>query len=184
MKKRITQILENPTEEELLAREPLLNFSFYLSGRNNVLLSILDEIIENLNNGFSSTPIQGNLIEHASMLVWLWTLGAYEVVRTISQAKSSFSEDFNQKILELKQDLAKVRMPSAKMEKQGKKIPVNSNRSPDGWDIDRKDILIGDPESPMSSRILLAKYDAVMSSLTKEQVLKHHEESYETYRRM
>jgi len=180
MRKRINkECLINPTEDEILDREPLLAFSFYLSGRNNVLLSISDEIIENLDKGFLDTSIQTDLIGHASTLMWLWTLGAYEVVRTMSQAKGCFSESFNKKLSKLKKELAKARMPSAKMEKQGKKIPVNSNRSPDGWDIEKKDLLIGDPEEPISGRLMLESYDEIMSSLTIKEVIKHHQESYE-----
>lgn len=177
-KKSCKEILINPSEKEILTREPLLAFSFYLSGRNNVLLSISDEIIEKLDKGFSMNPIQGDLIAHASTLMWLWTLGAYEVVRTMCQAKKCFSENFYNKISDLKNDLAKARMPSSKMEKKGKKTPVNSNRSPDGWDISNKDLLIGDPEDYISGYMILKKYGTVMSSLTIEDVKKRHEESY------
>jgi hypothetical protein len=176
--KRI-KCLINPTEEEILTREPLIAFSFYLSGRNNVLLSVLDEIIENLDKGFTNNSIHGGLIGHASTLMWFWTLGAYEVIRTMCQAKECFSENFYEQISELKNDLAKARMPSSKMEKKGKKrIPVGSNRSPDGWDIPNKDLLVGDPENPMSGRMLLEKYDNVLSSLTIEDVKAHHENAY------
>lgn len=178
IKKRIKECLVNPTEEEILTREPLMAFSFYLSGRNNLLLSLSDEIIENLDKGFSMNTIQGGLIGHASTLMWLWTLGAYEVVRTMCQAKECFSENFYKKISELKNDLAKARMPSSKMEKKGKKIPVNSNRSPDGWDVSNKDLLIGDPDDPISCRTILGRYYDVMSSLTIKDVQKRHEESY------
>ena len=131
--RRINICLVNPTEEERLLQEPLIAFSYYLSDRNNVLLSISDEIIENLDKGFTNNHT--GLIGHASTLMWFWTLGAYEVIRTMCQAKICFSESFYNKISELKNDLAKARMPSAKMEKKGKKMPVGSNRSPDGWDI-------------------------------------------------
>ena len=178
IKKHCKKLLLNPTEEKILTREPLIAFSFYLSGRNNVLLSISDEIIENLDKGFSTNPIQGGMIEHASTLMWLWTLGAYEVVRTMCQAKECFSENFYEKISGLKIDLAKARIPSSKMEKKGKRIPVNSNRNPDGWDVSNKDLLIGDPDETVSSRMILENYDTVMSSLTIEDVKKHHEETY------
>jgi hypothetical protein len=182
--KRI-KCLINPTEEERLRQEPLIAFSFYLSGRNNVLLSVSDEIIETLDKGFTNNPIHGidgGLIEHASTLMWFWTLGAYEVIRTMCQAKECFSENFYKKISELKNDLAKVRIPSSKMEKKkdkkGKKIPVGSNRSPDGWDITNKDLLIGDPGDPISGRMLLEKYDTVLSSLTIDDIKARHEHAY------
>ena len=178
IKKRIKECLFNPTEEEMFEREPLLKFSFYLSGRNNILLATIDEIIDYLDNGFGTSVINGGLIEKASTLLWFWTLGAYEMVRTISQAKVCFSDNFNSQILILKKELAKVRMPAAKMEKQGSEVPVNSNRSPDGWDVENKDLLIGDPYEPVSGRCLLGLYDQVLSSLEIKDVKKRHEESY------
>ena len=176
--KRI-KCLINPTEVEILAREPLIAFSFYLSGRNNLLLSVSDEIIENLDKGFTNNPIDSSPIGHASTLMWFWTLGAYEVIRTMCQAKECFSENFYEKISDLKNDLANARMPSSKMEKKGKKgIPVCSNRSPDGWDMPNKDLLVGDPENPISGRMLLEKYDNVLSSLTIEDIKARHEHAY------
>lgn len=169
--------LINPTREEILEREPLIAFSFYLSDKNSLLLNLSDEILENLDKGFGD-KIDTKLIGDASSWTWFWTLGAYEIVRTISQAKECFSEKFITKINELKKQLAVVRMPSAKMEEQGENKPVNSNRSPDGWDIENKDLLIGSPENPKSARHLIELYDKTLCSLNPEDVIKHHQESY------
>ena len=179
MTKKRYEVLINPSEKEMLEREPLMAFSFYLSGRNNLLLSLLDEIIERLNSGFSSGAVNKNSsIQDASDQMWLWTFGAYEVVRTISQANECFSETFNEKIAKLKKNLSIGRMPASKLEKPGKKIPISSNRSPDGWDFENKDLLIGDPENPISARFLLGLYEEVMNSLTLLDVKKGHSESY------
>jgi hypothetical protein len=169
--------LINPTREEILEREPLIAFSFYLSDKNNLLLNLSDEILENLDKGFGD-KIDTKLIGDASSWTWFWTLGAYEIVRTISQAKECFSEKFITKINELKKQLAVVRMPSSKMEEPGKNKPVNSNRSPDGWDIENKDLLIGSPENPKSARKLIELYDKTLCSLNPEDVIKHHQKSY------
>jgi hypothetical protein len=169
--------LVNPTKEEILEREPLIAFSFYLSDKNNLLLHLSDEILENLDKGFGDT-MNTKLIGDASSWTWFWTLGAYEVVRTISQAKECFSDTFITEINKLKKQLAIVRMPSAKMEEQGKNKPVNSNRSPDGWDIEKKDLLIGSPENPQSARQLLELYDKTLCSLKPDDVIKHHQDSY------
>src|SRR5271166_1019795 len=116
---RITDVLINPTWEQVVEREPLIAFSFYLSGRINVLLAFACEIIENLDRGFSSTVVDGGRVERAESLMWLWTLGAYEVVRTICQAKTCFSERALSDLVQLKKTLSAVRMPAAKMEKPG-----------------------------------------------------------------
>ncbi len=173
------EVLINPTKEQSLEREPLLAFSFYLSTRNNLLLFTLDEIVKELDNAFADErTMKWDSITKASDSMWFWTLGAYEVVRTIDQAKECFSEDFISRIKGLKRELAIVRMPSAKMEEQGKPLPVNSNRSPDGWDIESKDLLVGKPENPVSARFILDMYDKVIRSLTPQDVLKRHEDSY------
>jgi hypothetical protein len=173
------ECLENPTEVEMFTREPLMAFSFYLSGRNNCLIYLSVEIVENLDKGFTGATLKAGLIDRASTLLWLWTLGAYEVIRTISQAKDCFSDLFIEKVNILKKQLAIVRMPNAKMEEQGKKKPVNSNRSPDGWDVANKDLLVGNPENPISGRYLLEFYETTISSLTLVDVKKHHQESYD-----
>ena len=179
MSKRNKEVLIDPSEEEMLAREPLMAFSFYLSGRSNVLLDIGDEILELLDDGFTGEVVHGGKISRAETLMWLWTLGAYEVIRTISQARECFSQDFISKVTVLKKQLAKVRMPASKMEKQGKKQPVTSNRSPTGWDAKNRDLLINDPEdNDVSARNLLSNYDITISSLSINDVLKRHEESY------
>ena len=49
-------------------------------------------------------------------------------------------------------------MPDSKMEKQGKAIPVNSNRSPWCVEIETQDLIIGDPDTPDSARRLLDDY--------------------------
>jgi hypothetical protein len=71
-------------------------------------------------------------------------------------------------------------MPAAKMEKPGKKVPVTSNRSPAGVDVSNRDLLVNDPESTadISARFILMEFNRVMSSITKNDILGHHEESY------
>jgi hypothetical protein len=71
-------------------------------------------------------------------------------------------------------------MPAAKMEKPGERAPVPSNRSPAGWDVAHRDLLVNDPDSrpDVSARSILAKFDLVFSSITKDDVLARHEEWY------
>ena len=179
MIQRFKTVLINPTWDEELDREPLLAFSFYLSSRVLQLLSIAVEITEDLDKGFGANPVDGARVGRTSIMVWLWTLGAYEVTRTMCQAKTCFSPEAMAQLEELKRHLASVRMPDAKMEKPGrKKVPVNSNRSPDGWDFEKRDLLLGDPEAAVSARFLLGEFDRVMSAMKKTDVLAHHSTAY------
>ena len=177
---RFQQVLVNPTWAQTTEREPLIAFSHYLSGRVNVLCSFGDEIIENLDNGFSGQCVDGGRVERAESLMWFWLLGAYEVVRTMHQAKACFSERLVQELSGLKKTLATARMPAAKMEKPGRRAAVTSNRSPAGWDVEHRDLLVNDPEeSPdTSARWMLSEFDRVFSSIAANYVLSHHQEGY------
>ncbi len=179
-KDRFREMLINPTWEEIVAREPLIVFSYYLAGRVNVLCSFGDEITQNLDKGFSGTYIDGGCIERAESLMWFWLLGAYEVVRTMHQAKICFSERLLQELVPLKKMLASARMPAAKMEKLGKKEAVTSNRSPAGWNMANRDLLVNDPEDSqdISARRILSEFDRVFSSITESDILAHHTKAY------
>jgi hypothetical protein len=180
---RFQEVLVNPTWAQIVERDPLITFSHYLSGRVNVLSSFADEIIENLDIGFSGQSVDNARIQRADSLMWFWLLGAYEVVRTMHQARTCFSEKLVHDLSGLKKTLATVRMPAANMEKPGKRAPVTSNRSPSGWDIANRDLLVNDPEQnpDISARWILSEFDRVYSSITKNDVLAHHEESYASY---
>jgi len=161
-------------------QDPIMAFSMYLSGRKNVLLNIADEIIENLDQGFSGTVVDGSRIESAESLMWLWTLGAYKVVRTMCPAKSCFSKKAVDQLTQLKKTLSAIRMPAAKMEKAGRKTPVTSNRGPAGWDVNNRDLFVNEPETErnVSARSILMEFNRVFSAITKDDVLGRHEESY------
>ncbi|HEY0132444.1 MAG TPA: hypothetical protein VGB85_00155 [Nannocystis sp.] len=163
---------------------PLTAFSFYLSGRNQVLLSVADEVLDNLDRcapGEEALPAGPRA--RASDLMWLWTLGAYEVTRTMCQAHACFAARFLAEVGQLKVDLERVRVPNTKMEKikydrKGATIPVRSDRSPDLWDAARKDLLVGDPADAVSARSLLAEYARVIASLRADEVLMRHEDAF------
>ncbi len=57
---------------------------------------------------------------------------------------------------------------------------MTSNRSPDGYDVRNKDLLIGDPDAStdISARAVLKHFDDVFASLSVDDVLTRHEDSY------
>lgn len=177
---RFREVLINPTWEQIIERDPLIKFSFYLAGRVQVLATTADEIVDQLDNGFAGPCVDGGRVARAESLMWFWTLGAYEVVRTMCQSKGCFSARVSGDLDRLKRKLARVRMPAAKMEKPGQQAPVNSNRSPSGWDVGGRDLLINDPDErpDVSARILLREFDEVFRSITTDDILAHHENSY------
>lgn len=170
----------NQVWTEMIERDPLIAFSWYLAGRKNALLGIGNEVLTNLDEAFSDSGVDGCRLERAESLLWLWTLGAYEIVRTMDQAKRCFSARVQAQLRALKTELAEARMPAAKMEKRGVRSPVSSDRSPAGLDPSGRDLLIGDPTRPtmVSARRLLARFAEVMSAIGASDVVARHEESY------
>ena len=60
-------------------------------------------------------------------LFWLWTLGAYEVLRTMTQHSSCFREEAQERLQKAKVEVATLRMPFAKQELRGQ-TPKGKNR--------------------------------------------------------
>ncbi len=163
---------------------PLEAFSYYLSGRNQVLLAIAAEIVTNLDACDPGAEARASGPRaRASDLMWLWTLGAYEVVRTMCQANACFSARFLRALADLKIDLERVRVANTKMERvkynrRDRAVPVPSDRPPDAWDGQTRDLLVGDPERAVSARRLLGHYRRVLASLTAEEVVMRHEDAF------
>jgi hypothetical protein len=165
--------------EEFQKRLPLVKFSFYLWGRAMVLMDIREEILRHLELGFATPGYsEHESLSRAEMLMWLWTLGAYEIVRTMCQENTCFSRGLLAKLRSLKSELAAVRMPASKMEKRGKNSPVTSSRSATGIDMKNKDLLVGDPDEGHSAKRLLENFYDVFSGIREDDVVSHHESAY------
>ena len=159
-----------------MTTKPLEQFSRYLAGRHRVLVAIAGEIVDNLDAAQEASPER----RRASDLMWLWTLGAYEVVRTMAQAQACFSPRFYREAAALKVALERVRVPGTKMERvrydrRAPAIAIPSDRPPDLWDDGARDLGVGDPADAASARALLAAYARVLGSLTAEDVVMRHE---------
>lgn len=155
-------------------------FSRYLSGRNEVLRALALEITALLDRcAGPDCPERAR----ASSLVWLWTLGAYEVTRTICQAHECFSPRFLAAVSVLKSELEQVRVPNTKMERvkydrKERSVPVSSDREADTWEPVQRDLQVGDPNRPASSRALFAAYARTFDALQPDEVLMGHEAAF------
>ncbi|WP_020469934.1 hypothetical protein [Zavarzinella formosa] len=164
--------------EEFEQKNPLVRFSWYLNGRIFVLNQLSSEIIENLNKAWPGKGLCVEFLQKAESQLWFWTLGAYEMIRTMDQAKTCFSCRLHPQLLAVKNRLSTARMPAAKMEVRSKKTPIASDRSPCDFDNQNRDLLIGDPENPVSGRDVLKEFSQFISSIRLEDILKRHEDSY------
>ena len=174
-----TPPLLNPTWEELVTSDPLIALSWYLSGRKSCVLELGREILADVDNAFSGSVTDGGQLERAEMLTWFWMLGAYEVIRTMCQARNCFSPHLSAELNSLKKELAQARMPAAKMEAPGRKRPIPSNRSPVDWNQANRDLLIGDPTTTLiSARHLVTRFESVITGITPSDIVARHEDSY------
>ena len=149
---------------------PLARFSRYLATRHQVLIAIADEILDRLD---AADPAR------ASDLMWLWTLGAYEVTRTIAQSPACFSPSFHRAVSDLKAELERVRVPTTKLERvrydrRQPATPIDSDRPPDAWDPARRDLSVGDPADSFSARHLVSRYRDVLAAASDDDIRAPH----------
>ena len=81
------------------------------------MLEIADEILANLDAGIQDSRVNMGPVGRAESLMWVWILGAYEIIRTMQQAQFCFAARVHLPLKELKSKLATVRMPAAKIKK-------------------------------------------------------------------
>lgn len=129
--------------DRLLDERQLIRFSLYTSSQARILIGIGRKIIQCLDEGL----VRPNRVEPAARdaygLFWLWVLGAYEVIRTMSQHKACFVEPIQSEIATIKKSLHRIRIPFAKQELPGgrgqKAGYVYGELSTYTYDFDSKD---------------------------------------------
>ncbi len=113
--------------KQLFEKEALLAFSLFTDVQLRALMRCGDKLNEISSDWYSGICKDFN--EYYD-LFWLWTLGAYEVLRTMDQHKQCFGEETAAATNQMKKDVAKLRMPFAKQELAGKKDkPIRGENS-------------------------------------------------------
>lgn len=109
--------------QEAFKRTPLMAFSPGTQLQVQILNEKGKEILSHMEQSVANPgQVDGNAMSKAHGLFWLWVLGVYEVLRTMDQSSGSLSDGLKDKIRAEKKYFAKIRMPFAKQEFQGKKI--------------------------------------------------------------
>lgn len=129
-----------PQSDDLVRRffeeHPLARFSVYTDMQAGYVRAMGLEILERLDQAISETE-DGVQVDDPQALVyrnfWFWTLGAYEVVRTMTDKRSGadrcFAPDLSDRLMDLKQRVADIRMPFAKQEIRGRRQIVTRLRT-------------------------------------------------------
>lgn len=126
------------TYEDLIRLNPISRFSIYTHAQASAVIELGASIKEQ----FDTMIQDGNIVDMSNGnpygKVWLWVIGAYEVVRTMSDQKwkGSWSEERYTQIQEYKKRIADLRVPFAKQEHRNGKA-VNHENSIYGIDCKR-----------------------------------------------
>ncbi len=169
----------NDAVEKALNEEPLLGFSFHTANQNGILKALGTEIIDILNISVSDNKDGSIRVERFSEVYgkfWLWTLGAFEVVRTMVSAKVCFSDDVQKQLLSFKNKLVKLRIPFAKQQLAGRKEAIRGEASISGFDGKKKDFFftIGDEEYWV--REIIQEFNSMVKDIKRKDVLMNYYE--------
>jgi hypothetical protein len=109
------------TLEKLLAGNPLIRYSIYTQIQFQSLKLVREKLraLKPIRTGPDEYRAE-NFPEY-NALFWLWTLGAFECLRTMGQHKDCFESPLQDKLKEMKNKVALLRVPFAKQELKGEK---------------------------------------------------------------
>lgn len=159
---------------EFFESHPLARFSIYTYLQQQVLERTSAELCELLDNAF----IAGRCVSASSLnevygQFWLWTLGAYEMVRTMAPHKSCFSPQYAEEIFAAKQRLATLRMPFAKQELKGRRgSALNTEASIAQVDTTRRDAAFIINSECYWIRVELERFQQLLDCASTENVLR------------
>lgn len=171
---------ERNTIAEMLDRSPLIGFSVYTQFQFRTLSAVGREILDLLDSSMAEGSADAQAFNRAYGMFWLWLLGAYEITRTMCQAKPCFTAELSTKLIAFKKRLSALRMPFAKQEYEGGKtrIPIRTEASICSVDTMGKDFKFEINGTVVSVRDLISAFESVFGNIKREDVLRDHRDSY------
>ena len=169
---------ERTTIAEMHNQNPLNGFSLYTQIQIRTLSAFGREILDLLDSSMAKSSVDAQAFNRAYGMFWLWLLGAYEVTRTMCQAKSCFTAELSTKLIALKKRLSALRIPFAKQEYEGREIPIKAEASVCGVDTIGKDFKFEVNGTVLSVRDLISAFESVFGDIKPEDVLSDHRDSY------
>jgi hypothetical protein len=158
---------------EFQASHPEIGFSIYTHIQAHVLIKLGTKIksqFDSMFKGHNSIDLsQGDPYGE----IWLWVIGVYEVIRTMSDPKwkSSWSKEKYSEICKYKKRIADLRVPFAKQEYRNGRA-INNEASIRGIDNSLKSYLYEVEDKKFSIREEIDKFEALIYSIETKDVLK------------
>ena len=157
----------------MFRRSPLMAFSpltqLQIQCLEEVAIEIEDLLAESM---LDPENANGNLINRSYSRMWLWLLGAYEVLRTMAEAKQCFSIQFHARLLDEKRHFAEIRMPLAKQEYRGKKDSAWRDGFLIGINPQTRDSLFAINGIEYSAQDLITRFRTFIGSVQPADVIK------------
>ena len=156
-----------------LEHHPLARFSIYTYLQQQVLEQTSAKLCKLLDNAFiAECCVSGSAVNEVYGQFWLWTLGAYEMVRTMAQHKSCFAPQYAEEVLVIKQRLATLRIPFAKQELKGRRrSALNAEASIAQVDATRRDAAFIIDGECYWIRVELERFQQLLDCASTENVL-------------
>ena len=165
---------QDETIEHMLNSTPLVIFSVYTHSQVETLNELGSEILGILDASMKEECIESDFHQIYGKF-WLWVIGAYEVVRTMTDTKTGAADCFSDRIkmplAELKDSLADIRMPFAKQEIRGKNEIILNEASIAEFDLKKRDLAFSINNNSIWVRRSIAEFQAVFSSISRADVL-------------
>jgi len=165
--------------ERMFNENPLIAFSAFSHSQVEILRDLSTRLLAELDRSVAPGQVDGEGFQRAYAMFWLWILGTYEVVRTMSQARSCFSERFASEVTDFKKRIAKLRMPFAKQEYAGRNEPIVGETSVSGIDCAARDFTFTIEGQTFSMRQTIAEFRALFDSVTRRDIILDHRRRYE-----
>jgi hypothetical protein len=159
--------------EDYLKENPIMRFSVYSDLQIKTIVEVGDSIVEQ----FDWMIQKPNRIDMSKGdpygKIWLWIIGTYEIVRTMSDPKwkDSWSESAYSRISAFKRKISELRIPFAKQEIRRKPIPVEREPSIHGFDFEGKSYLFEVNGTCYNIRNLIKEFEALIRSIKPDDVL-------------
>ena len=161
--------------EKMLDDNPLILFSLYTDSQAKYLVKYGKKIIGVMDDGIGENRIMENVLPEVYGMFWLWVLGAYEVVRTMSQHAICFEKTIAADIHKVKKTLHRIRIPFAKQE-----LPGFSRNNPNyiydelsihGIDDSKKDFTYKVLDREISTRDTILEFERFIHSIERRHIM-------------
>jgi hypothetical protein len=172
--------------ERVLDENPLVVFSLYTHVQARAVIALGEEIKALLEQSIklreedTGPMVDGQGFNRAYGLFWLWTLGAYEVVRTMCQPRTEacFSASAWAQLRALKREISQLRIPFAKQEYAGRNVPIGAENSVAGISSDRPDVTFLIEGRKFSARDMISSFERFFDSIKRNDILMDLRQAY------